>query len=117
MAAGDPVAVRMARSRLDGARVLTGSAPARPTLDAEVGAARLGGVALAALPGEPFLGVRDLIRASRPEPVLVLGYVNGYPGYLPTADAYARAEYEVLAAQAAPGSAERLARDRRGPAP
>jgi len=110
VAGGDPVAVRMARSRLDGARVLTGSAPARPTLDAEVGAARLGGVALAALPGEPFLGVRDLIRASRPEPVLVLGYVNGYPGYLPTADAYARAEYEVLAAQAAPGSAERLAR-------
>ncbi|GGP13885.1 hypothetical protein LDL08_20640 [Nonomuraea glycinis] len=110
LASGDPVAVRMARSRLDGARVLTGSAPARPTLDAAVGAARLGGVALAALPGEPFLGVRDLIRASRPEPVLVLGYVNGYPGYLPTADAYARAEYEVLAAQAAPGSAERLAR-------
>jgi hypothetical protein len=110
VAGGDPVAVRMARSRLDGARVLTGSAPARPTLDVEAGAARLGGVALAALPGEPFLGVRDLIRASRPEPVLVLGYVNGYPGYLPTADAYARAEYEVLAAQAAPGSAERLAR-------
>jgi hypothetical protein len=110
VAGGDPVAVRMAQSRLDGARVLTRSAPARATLGAEVSVARLGGVAFAALPGEPFLGVRDLIRANRSEPVLVLGYVNGYPGYLPTAGAYARAEYEVLAAQVAPGSAESLAR-------
>jgi hypothetical protein len=110
VAGGDPVAARMAQSRLDGARVLTRSAPDRPTLGAEVSVALLGGVAFAGLPGEPFLGVRDLIRASRPEPVLVLGYVNGYPGYLPTAGAYARAEYEVLAAQVAPGSAELLAR-------
>jgi hypothetical protein len=39
----------------------------------------------------------------------VLGYVNGYPGYLPTAAAYAGQEYEVLACRVAPGSAEHLA--------
>ncbi|WP_336212001.1 hypothetical protein [Nonomuraea sp. LPB2021202275-12-8] len=143
VAGNDPVAARMARSRLDGARVLagqrevrpaagwprppedateptgqappgtaapTGRPPADDALSVEVGAVRLGGFALAGLPGEPFLGVRDLIRQTRPEPTLVLGYVNGYPGYLPTADAYARAEYEVLAAQVARGAAELVAR-------
>jgi hypothetical protein len=39
----------------------------------------------------------------------VLGYANGYPGYLPTEGAYTQPRYEVLAAAAAPGSGERLA--------
>ncbi|WP_283139477.1 hypothetical protein [Rhizohabitans arisaemae] len=164
LAAGDPVAIRMARSRLEGARVATTRAPGSPpsadappasgpTADlrpglgavpeggralsgiaAEVGVARLGGLTLVALPGEPFLAVRELIGeaatpggerahetlpasgpATEPAAVaasgsaIVLGYANGYPGYLPTREAYLRGEYEVLAARVAAGSAELLA--------
>ncbi|MDX3099629.1 hypothetical protein [Nonomuraea angiospora] len=105
-ASGDPVATRLARSRLEGLRART--APPVPT-GVDVNVARLGGLALAGLPGEPFLAVAERV-ADRPgEPTVVLGYVNGYPGYLPTAAAYRRAEYEVLASQVAPGSAELIA--------
>ncbi|MDF2704598.1 MAG: hypothetical protein K0R62_250 [Nonomuraea muscovyensis] len=91
---------RLARSRLEGLRARTG---ATTPIFAEVNAARLGSLRLAALPGEPFLATGRSIDA------VVLGYVNGYPGYLPTADAYRRIEYEVLASQVATGSAEALA--------
>ncbi|MFG6194233.1 hypothetical protein [Nonomuraea sp. JJY05] len=105
-ASGDPVATRLARSRLEGLRART-APPVRTGVDVNV--ARLGGLALAGLPGEPFLAVAERV-ADRPgEPTVVLGYVNGYPGYLPTAAAYRRAEYEVLASQVAPGSAELIA--------
>ncbi|MFI7130253.1 hypothetical protein ACIBQ1_31500 [Nonomuraea sp. NPDC050153] len=105
-ASGDPVATRLARSRLEGLRARGG--PPVPT-GVDVNAARLGGLALAGLPGEPFLAVGERV-ADRPgAPTVVLGYVNGYPGYLPTAAAYRRAEYEVLASQVALGSAELVA--------
>ncbi|MEV4017588.1 hypothetical protein AB0J35_44580 [Nonomuraea angiospora] len=105
-ASGDPVATRLARSRLEGLRART-APPARTGVDVNI--ARLGGLALVGLPGEPFLAVAERV-ADRPgEPTVVLGYVNGYPGYLPTAAAYRRAEYEVLASQVAPGSAELIA--------
>ncbi len=106
-AAGDPVAARLARSRLEGLRARTGGTG---PIGVEVSVARLGDLALVGLPGEPFVAVADDIAgASRERATVVLGYVNGYPGYLPTADAYRRAEYEVLASQVAPGSAELLA--------
>ncbi|MEU7739255.1 hypothetical protein [Nonomuraea sp. NPDC049158] len=155
LAAGDPVATRLARSRLDGVRARSGlesgrahsgqeserwteggrwtesghadngpegvaarsepedmaapSAPPAP-IGVTVHAARLGGLAMVGLPGEPFLAVAESLRATdHREPVVVLGYVNGYPGYLPTIDAYQRTEYEVLASPVAPGSAELLA--------
>lgn len=114
VASGDPVATRLARSRLEGVRART-SPPARTGVDVNV--ARLGVLALAGLPGEPFLAVagriagRDAGRVpdGPGEPTVVLGYVNGYPGYLPTAGAYRRAEYEVLASHVAAGSAELIA--------
>ncbi|MEV4243370.1 hypothetical protein AB0J63_08150 [Streptosporangium canum] len=128
-AAGDATATRMALSRLEGARLLTEAAPepapgtagtgaARPpagkppapaSITTEVSAVRLGGLALAALPGEPFVATGEDVRRTRPDPTFVLGYVNGYPGYLPAAAAYAGQEYEVLAGRVAPGSAEYLA--------
>ncbi|MEV4172624.1 hypothetical protein [Nonomuraea sp. NPDC049709] len=101
---GDPVAVRMARSRLEGVRAR--SARANP-IGVHVHTARIGQLSVAGLPGEPFLAVAESITSEGP--VMVLGYVNGYPGYLPTAEAYGRAEYEVLVSQVAPGSAEMLA--------
>ena len=56
----------------------------------------LGGVAIVMLPGEPFLAVADAIKASAAKPVLVLGYADGVPGYLPTADEYPYGGYEVV---------------------
>ncbi|MFE3449761.1 hypothetical protein ACFXJ8_12590 [Nonomuraea sp. NPDC059194] len=106
-AAADPVAARLARSRLEGVRARTS---ATGPIGVEVSVARLGDLLLVGLPGEPFLAVAASIADSGAgQPTVVLGYVNGYPGYLPTADAYARPEYEVLASQVAPGSAELLA--------
>ncbi len=69
---------------------------------ATVRAARLGGVDLIGLPGEPFLGLR-------PESAILLGYVGGYLGYLPTREAFAGpATYETVISPVAPGESERL---------
>ncbi|GAA0934123.1 hypothetical protein [Nonomuraea longicatena] len=103
----DPVAARLALSRLHGVRARPTETPSEATITAEVGVARIGALGVVGLPGEPFLGVAEAVQEGQ-GPVVVLGYVNGYPGYLPTAQAYARAEYEVLASAVAPGSAERL---------
>lgn len=85
---------------------------------ASVTAVRLGDVTIVALPGEPFLSTAATIAAAgRPgQPVLVLGYANGCPGYLPPIEEYSHGGYEVLDAHRyyampgpfAPGSAERL---------
>ncbi|MFI6293933.1 hypothetical protein ACIBEJ_20265 [Nonomuraea sp. NPDC050790] len=107
---GDPVAARLARSRLEGVRARAlGETAVTDSLSVEVGVARLGALGLVGLPGEPFLEVAESIRDGRGGPLAVLGYVNGYPGYLPTSQAYGRAGYEVLASAVAPGSAESLA--------
>jgi len=76
----------------------------------------LGGVAIITLPGEPFLAVAEAVKAATDKPVLVLGYADGVPGYLPTADEYRHGGYEVVDAHRyygmraafAPGGAERL---------
>ena len=106
-ASGDPVAVRLARSRLEGVRARPDRSGREVPIGVHVHAARLGELPVVGLPGEPFLAVAESITPGGP--VMVLGYVNGYPGYLPTAEAYGRAEYEVLVSLVAPGSAEALA--------
>lgn len=71
-------------------------------LSATVRAARLGGVDLIGLPGEPFLDLR-------PESAILLGYVGGYLGYLPTRQAFAGAPtYETVISPVAAGESERL---------
>ncbi|MCP2322149.1 hypothetical protein HDA40_000656 [Hamadaea flava] len=116
-AASDPIAARIAEGNLDGARMAAVVAP--PEIEAEVAAVRIGDLLLAGLPGEPFLSAaEDLRLANRareeqqgcPRAVVVLGYTNAYPGYLPPAAAYGSATYEVLASAAAPGSAELITR-------
>jgi hypothetical protein len=68
----------------------------------------LGGIRLVGLGGEPFL---DLAPGGT---TVLVGYANGYAGYLPTRDAFAEASadpdhpaYEVLISRVAPGSPER----------
>lgn len=73
-------------------------------LSATVRAARLGDVDLIGLPGEPFLELR-----ARTGHALLLGYVGGYLGYLPTREAFAgEPTYETVISPVAVGESERL---------
>ena len=77
---------------------------------------RMGDLTFVGLPGEPFLDLREQLealvasdgngRASRA--LLLLGYVNGYVGYLPTRSAYEVPCYESVVSPIAPGESERL---------
>jgi neutral ceramidase len=61
-----------------------------------VTALRWGPVVVVCLPGEPFLAIGTAISAESTSALcLVVGYANGCPGYLPTADAYTDGGYEV----------------------
>ncbi|WP_127572957.1 neutral/alkaline non-lysosomal ceramidase N-terminal domain-containing protein [Georgenia faecalis] len=74
------------------------------------------GVLLVFLPGEPFLAVAERIAESVDDDVLVIGYADAVPGYLPTREEYAHGGYEVddahryygMPAPFAPGGAEAL---------
>ena len=85
-----------------------------------------GDLVVVGLPGEPFVScseaVRSAVRTVQAErgltsgPVVVTGYTNGCPGYLPEASAYPNGGYEVVDAHRyygmpapfARGSVERL---------
>lgn len=71
-------------------------------LPATVRAARIGDVRVVGLPGEPFLGLR-------PTGAILVGYVGGYLGYLPTREAFAgEPTYETVVSPVAAGEPERL---------
>lgn len=83
---------------------------ARPhagTYEVEVQAVRLGGLTLVAVPGELFLDLGEAIRAAAGQDVVVLGYTNGYLGYLPTRNT--RPTYETLVSPVRLGSGEKVA--------
>lgn len=77
----------------------------------------LGEAALVTLPGEPFLTVAESLQQAAPH-LMVAGYCDGVPGYLPTSDAYPEGGYEVedacmyyaMPAPVKRGSAEELIR-------
>ncbi|WP_345605854.1 hypothetical protein [Pseudonocardia adelaidensis] len=82
-----------------GRRQLTGSA--RPgSWTGSVTVLRWGPAVLVALPGEPFAAAAHEVRAHADprDTVLVAGYCDGYPGYLPPAEEYAHGGYEVAEA-------------------
>ncbi len=94
---------------LDIARELTqGPTSFTATLEA----VDLGACTLVAVPGELFLDLGEAIRAASANPVVVIGYANGYLGYLPTRDA--PLGYEVAVSPVAPGSGERIVEACRG---
>lgn len=75
--------------------------------DIEVQVVALGAVTLVAVPGELFLELGEEIRAGAAAPgidVVVLGYTNGYLGYLPNRDT--PTSYETLVSPVAKGSGE-----------
>ena len=67
----------------------------------------LGDLPLVAIPGELFASLGRAI--GNPETTLVLGYANGYAGYLADRTAYIAETYEALASPFAPGAGEQVA--------
>lgn len=78
-----------------------------PTLSVSV--SFLGELALIAVPAELYHQSGSQMKRAGRYPVLLLGYTNGYVGYLPTRTAYAAMDYEALVSPFAPGSGEHLA--------
>lgn len=60
------------------------------------------GCVLVALPGEPFAATQDALRAAYPEVFAVVGYADGYAGYLLPAAEFARDGYEAGASALGP---------------
>lgn len=77
------------------------------TYEVEIQAVRLGGITLVAVPGELFLELGEAIRAAAGGAAVVLGYTNGYLGYLPTRDT--PPTYETLVSPVRLGSGEQVA--------
>jgi neutral ceramidase len=110
-APGDP-AGRAAVTALQGveaaaARAHDGTAAAAVTPEAvalELAAARFGGLTLHGIGGEPFLSLRAAVA-----PSVLLGYANGYAGYLPAADDFDTPAYEVLISPFRPDAAAQVA--------
>lgn len=75
--------------------------------DVEIQAVGLGGITLVAIPAELFLELGESIRAATGPDVVVLGYTNGYLGYLPTAQT--PPTYETLVSPVRLGSGEHVA--------
>ncbi len=106
LALGRPAEERTLETALQGVAIERSRATSVPQV-AELAVARLGALALVAVPGELYLEHgRELRR--RLHPAIILGYANGYLGYLPPARLYPEPDYEVLASPVGPGAAEQL---------
>ena len=64
--------------------------------DYEIQVFRIGDMALVALRGEPFVEAQLAIKQASPAPyTFVAHFCNGYAGYIPTEEAFARGGYET----------------------
>jgi hypothetical protein len=117
-ARADPARAELLRCWAAWGRAQRAGAPAT-SWTGSVTALRWGPAVLVALPGEPFAAAAHEIRAhaGAGDTVLVAGYSDGCPGYLPPAEEYAHGGYEVAEAHRyyglpgpfAKGASERLA--------
>lgn len=84
------------------------AARSRPSsYELELQAVSLAGITLVAVPGELFLELGESIRAAAGSNVVVLGYANGYLGYLPARGT--PPTYETLVSPVRLGSGEEVA--------
>ncbi|WP_328331807.1 hypothetical protein OHA70_12390 [Kribbella sp. NBC_00382] len=90
---------RIAQTRLDGARgqSLMAAANLPPTLDLPISVIMLGDVAWVHLPVELFASHGCFLQADSPHPITrVIGYTDGYYGYVVDPDAAHQGTYEAL---------------------
>jgi neutral ceramidase len=106
--AGNVAQARTLATVLQGLRAAQRGARAVDGQGVVVSVALLGELALVAVPGELYNELGVMIKRASERRVLLLGYTNGYAGYMPTREAYAELDYEVLMSPFAPGSGERL---------
>ena len=69
----------------------------------------LGDLALVAVPAELFVSLGREIEKASPGKTLILGYANGYSGYLADRAAHGSGTYEALASPFGPEAGERVA--------
>ncbi|HAF71358.1 MAG: Uncharacterized protein XD60_1448 [Acetothermia bacterium 64_32] len=73
----------------------------------ELQAIRIGDCALLAFPGELFVEIGLEIKAKSPfRYTYIVGYANGYVGYVPTKQAFEEGGYEAVTAQFAPETSD-----------
>jgi neutral ceramidase len=105
--------VRIAQSRIDGARVQRALALAEiaPVVPLVLSVIAIGDVAWVHVPVELFTDVGRRIRARSPFPVTrVVGYADDYRGYLVDEAAYEASSYEALSTFFRPEAADLLAK-------
>ena len=95
----DDPAQRIAQTRLDGARgqALMAAANLPPALDLPISVVKLGDVAWLHLPVELFASHGCYLQSESPHPITrVIGYTDGYYGYVVDPDAAHHGTYEAL---------------------
>ena len=89
-----------------------GKNTARGSVDVELQAIRINDCALLAFPGELFVEIGLNIKKKSPfKGTYILGYTNGYMGYLPTVEAFREGGYETVSARFVPESARIVERE------
>lgn len=99
--------IRTAEVNVQGARgTLRLIEHGRPTAtQVHVKAVRVGSVIWVAIPGELFSGVgKRIVELDRSVEICVVGYAEGYVGYIPTREAYAGGGYEIGVTGIGPGA-------------
>jgi hypothetical protein len=102
-------AITAAQGRAILRRLIGVGTEAIPT-SAELEAWQVGEITLVTFPGELFSSFRPEICRAANGPCLIIGYANGYIGYLVDAEAEQAATYEALASPFSPGTGQRVAR-------
>lgn len=103
--------VRLAQSRVEGARVQCELVAAHPppTVGLALSVTAIDDVAWVHVPGELFSSIGERLRRRSPFPVTrVIGYADGYLGYLVDEAAFADKSYEALAGSLTPEAGDRI---------
>jgi neutral ceramidase len=107
-----PAQLRVAETRAQGAAMLESLAQIPDTAisdELKLEAWALGDVVLVAIPGELFASLGSRIDSASSGQTLILGYTNGYVGYLTDISAHESQTYEALASPFDPEVGERVA--------
>jgi hypothetical protein len=106
--AGNRAQARTLETTLQGIQATQKLARKEQSYNIKVSVVLMGELALVAVPGELYNRLGSAIKHTTERFILLMGYTNGYAGYIPSREAYSELDYEVLISPFAPGSGERL---------